>query len=96
VVFLNGFESHITSAGTFTVVTSSSLNGAFANVPDTGLRLFTTDGLGSFQVNYGADSLFAANSVVLSNFVAVPEPSTYALLGAGALMIVFRLRRRRS
>lgn len=43
-------------------------------------RLASLDGVGSFQVNYGTGSAFAANSLVLSNFVAVPEPSTWALM----------------
>ncbi len=74
---------------------AGGLTGAFANVAN-GAQLATSDGRGIFQVNYGAGSAFAANSVVLSNFVPVPEPSTYVLLGVGAIVVVIVGRRRRS
>jgi hypothetical protein len=63
---------------TFTVLTSNGLTGAFANVAN-GARVMTNDHLASFQVNYGPGSAFGVNAVVLSNFSAVPEPSTWAL-----------------
>lgn len=56
----------------------------------------TTDGLATFTVNYGAGSLFAVNSVVLSNFTPIPEPSTYALLALGAAAVLWQVRRRRA
>lgn len=93
--FVNGYESVLGTSTTFTILSANTLVGAFANAPVTGLRLSTLDGLGSFQVNFGTGSLFAANSVVLSNFVAVPEPSTWALLIAGVLVVAFQLRRHR-
>ncbi len=96
--FLDGFEAFVTPTTTFTVLTASGaggLTGAFANVAN-GAQLATSDGRGIFQVNYGAGSAFAANSVVLSNFVPVPEPSTYVLLGVGAIVVVIVGRRRRS
>ncbi len=66
---------------TFTILsTAGNLLGSFTNVQSGG-RLTTTDGLGSFRVSYGAGSSFSAKQVVLSNFVAVPEPSTLALVG---------------
>ncbi|MBI5766900.1 MAG: PEP-CTERM sorting domain-containing protein [Verrucomicrobia bacterium] len=77
-------------AGTqFTVLTAGTLTGAFSNAAN-GTRLTTTAGDGSFLVNY------AGNSVVLSNFVPIPEPSTYALLacGLGALALVAHRRKR--
>ncbi len=95
--FANGFQSSVVPANTFTVLTASGaggLTGSFANISH-GQRLLTLDGAGSFQVNFGTGSTFGANSIVLSNFVAVPEPSTYALLGLGALAIVWTVRRRR-
>jgi hypothetical protein len=65
---------------TFTILsTAGNLLGSFTNVPNGG-RLTTTDGLGSFRVSYGANSSFNAKQVVLSNFAAVPEPSTITLL----------------
>jgi len=47
-------------------------------------------------VNYGPASTFAVNSVVLTNFVPIPEPSTYALLGLGLIVVVVASRRRRN
>ncbi len=91
----SGFADRIAPSATFTILQATTLTGSFANVATTGLRIFSTDGLASFRVNFGPGSAFAANSVVLSDFVAVPEPSTYALLGLGAVVILFSLRRRR-
>jgi T5SS/PEP-CTERM-associated repeat protein len=55
---------------TFTILDSlTGMTGAFDNVTS-GARLTTADGLGSFQVNYGAGSAFGANQIVLSNFQA--------------------------
>ncbi len=91
--FANGFVA--TPGQTFTLLSSSSLSGAFRNVAPGG-QLFTDDGLGSFQVNFGAGSSFAANSLVLSNFIPVPEPSTFALLALGACLLLVRAGIRRS
>jgi hypothetical protein len=77
-----GFQTSITSGETFTIASGTSLSGAFSNVAN-GARLGTTDGLGSFQVNYGPSSIFSSNSVVLSNFQAVPEPGPAPLLLGG-------------
>ncbi|MEM8680102.1 MAG: hypothetical protein AAGF97_12180, partial [Planctomycetota bacterium] len=52
-----------------TILTAASLQGGFANVAD-GERLQTTDGGGSFQVNYGLGSAFGANQLVLSHFMS--------------------------
>ncbi len=95
VTILNGFQNTLASTDTFTVVTATSVTGAFTNIAN-GQRLFTSDGLGSFQVNYGPSSTFALNSVVLTNFVPVPEPSTYALLGVGLIVVIVASRRRRN
>jgi hypothetical protein len=87
--FVNGFQSTITSNDTLTLINASSaLSGTFASLPN-GSRLTTTDGFGSFQVNY------LANSLTISNFQAIPEPSTYALLGVGAFGVLIAQRRRR-
>ena len=92
--FSNGYEAAISGAATFIVFTAGSvLTGSFANVAN-GSRLVSGDSLGSFQVNYGVSSLFATNSVVLSGFQAVPEPSTWSLLGLGLLLAGLKARRR--
>jgi hypothetical protein len=87
--FTNGFQSSVTSASTLTLISASTaLNGTFASLPN-GSRLLTTDGLGSFQINY------LSNALTISNFQAIPEPSTYMLLGVGALGVIIAHRRRR-
>ncbi len=91
--FVNGFNTSILASNTFTVLTvggTSGLTGAFANVTN-GQRLTTLDGLGSFQVNYGN----GLNSVTLTNFQAIPEPSTYALLAFGLATLGLAAHRRR-
>lgn len=70
----NGFTP--SSATTFTLLNSSALTGTFTNAPN-GSRLFTAAGDGSFIVNYTSTSL------TLTNFVPVPEPSTWALMITG-------------
>ncbi len=92
--FLNGFHTTMAPDSTFTVFTSAGLTGTFANVVN-GQKLLTLDGSGFFQVNYGPGSAFSPNHIVLSNFTVVPEPSTYAMLGIGAVIIVWQVRRRR-
>jgi fibronectin-binding autotransporter adhesin len=97
VTFLDGFEDRIQATDTFVVLTANGgLLNAFSNVAS-GQRLFTMDGLGWFQVNYGPQSAFPhfGNSVVLSHFVPVPEPSTWALIALGAGVIFVRLFRRK-
>ena len=75
---------------TFTILTSNINfgSGTFANVAPGG-RLPTSDGSGSFRVDYGP----ASPSVVLSNFT-VPEPGV-AALWITALPVVLAYRRRR-
>ena len=87
--FVNNFAPTVQSTDTFTLVNAGTLTGTFANVTTTGFRLATTDGLGSFAVN------FSGSALTLSNFVPVPEPSTWALLLTGLGLIVVLARRRR-
>lgn len=54
-------------AATYTILNAGSVLGAFANVAP-GTRLLTTDGLGSFRVDYGAGS-GAPLQVVLREFL---------------------------
>lgn len=85
--FANGFEASVSPTDTFTLLTSNStLSGQFANVASGG-RLETDDGLGTFQVDY------SGNSVVLSNYQALPEPSGGLLVLFGSY--IFGLARRR-
>lgn len=97
VSFLNGYQWTLPADATFTVLTANNgLTGVFANAAN-GQRLFTADGGASFQVNYGLGSAFAPSSLVLSSFmVAVPEPSTYAMIAIGGLVVLVSLRRRKN
>jgi hypothetical protein len=69
-----------------------TLTGEFLNVIDGG-RLETTDGLGSFLVNYGTGA--DANEIVLSDFEAsaVPEPAMAGAFGLGFIGLVRRKRK---
>ncbi|MBA3482512.1 MAG: hypothetical protein H0T51_11915 [Pirellulales bacterium] len=58
-----------TPSQTFAILISGGLSGAFDNAPS-GQRVTTSDGGGSFLVNYGVGSPFDDNHVVLSNFLA--------------------------
>ena len=87
--FTNGFGSSVLGSDVFTITSATSMTGAFANVPTTGLRLGTFDGLGSFQVNFGG------TAVTLSNFQPIPEPSTWMMIGVGTVAALATCRRRR-
>ena len=68
VQFANGYDQCTYGDDTFVLFTSNEvLGGAFANVAPGG-RLVTSDGLGSFKVNYGPGSIFDPKSVVLSDY----------------------------
>jgi hypothetical protein len=82
---LDGFLP--TETDTFDILSSSALTGTFSNVADGG-TLQTTDGLGSFSVNY------VGGNVQLSNFSAVPEPGTMGVLLGASLLVLSRRRRR--
>ena len=76
---LNGFDP--SASNTFTVLTAASgLFGTFANVAN-GQRLATSDGLGSFLVNYGPGSIFNPNHIVLSAFQTAALPGDFNLDG---------------
>ena len=68
VQFANGLETRAFGTDPFVVFTSNqNLQGAFANVLPNA-RLATSDGHGSFRVNYGPSSPFGPNTVVLNDF----------------------------
>jgi len=96
---IDGFEDSILSTDSFTVFNldpsgDAFLAGAFANVANGGF-LQTIDNDFQFQVNYGVDSQFDPDQVVLSNFspIAVPEPSASILLCTIATLLTLRRHR---
>lgn len=90
ITFENGFESLINSSEQFTVLTGA-LSGSFDNVLSGG-RLETTDGFGSFQVNYGGADF--PDEIVLSDYQSLPEPGSIMILSAGLLLCGGRARNR--
>ena len=89
--FMNAYQDRVTPSDVITLLTAATtLTGGFSDVANGG-RLETTDGYGSFQVNYGSGSQFDPDSVVLSNFLAsinvqsVPEPPSLVLVVLGAV-----------
>ncbi|MGI9455664.1 MAG: hypothetical protein ACR2NU_03835, partial [Aeoliella sp.] len=61
----------------FTIVAADSLGGQFANAAP-GTRITTTDGIGSFLINYGSNSPFNADHVILTDFLIIPDlPGDY-------------------
>ncbi len=81
---------------TFTILKAGAISGMFANALEggrvdlTGYNYSTDQDevIGTFLVGYTADSL------VLSDFQAVPEPGTLALCAIGAVFAVNAMRRR--
>lgn len=93
ITFLASFQDTIQAADTFFLIDADSFSGSFANIAN-GERLTTTDGFGSFVVNYGSGSAFTPNSVVISDFMAIPEPSTGGMV-LGALVAALAFGRSR-
>jgi hypothetical protein len=72
---LSGFVPSL--ANTFAVLQATgSISGAFTDAAN-GQRLSTSDGLGSFIVNYGPGSAFNTKQIVLSSFLATSLPGDY-------------------
>ena len=88
ITFTNSFQNSVTPGDTFTLIGATTLLGTFTNPVGAPPRVNTTDGFGSFQVSY------SGTNVTLSNFVPIPEPSTWALLVTGGLALALQLRRR--
>ena len=57
----------ITATDKIAISSAASFDGRFANVINGG-RLATSDGSGTFQVNYGAASAYAPGTLILSDF----------------------------
>ncbi len=76
--FANGFQNSVAPGDAFTIATATGgVTGIFANVAS-GARLDTTDGFGSFQVDY------TGNNIVLSNFMPPAVVITEATWTGGA------------
>lgn len=92
VSFLDGFESEARGSDVFAVLDAEGdLSGGFLNAAS-GARMLTADGLGSFEVWYGAGSPFDPTAVMLTGFRAVPEPGSAGLilLGMGVIRVMAR------
>ncbi|MBI3868274.1 MAG: trypsin-like serine protease [Verrucomicrobia bacterium] len=91
---LNGFGGAINSGDRFRILTSGGLTGFFENALP-GERLKTVDGLGSFVVDYGIDSLFAPNDVELRDFLPSPPSGpqmTISVISPGQVEISWSAR----
>ena len=70
VTFANSFQNTVSNADTFTLLsTTGAVNGAFSNAVHGG-RLTTADGLGSFLVTIGANSIILSDYYPSSSFAA--------------------------
>lgn len=89
VSFLGGFESSISAADTFTVLTATDVDGFFSNAtPVSGnVATLALGGGASIDVVYNADS------VVLANY-AVPEPTSLAILAVAGALVASRAGRK--
>ena len=73
---ITNFDDVVLSSSTYTILEgTSALTGAFSNVAS-GARLATSDGKGSFRVDYGAGSA-EPNKVIVSDYIAVNAPETF-------------------
>ncbi len=92
VELVDGFDASIQVGDTFTVLSASSLSGSVANAAH-GETI--TIGAIELQVNYGPNSSFGANSVVISTAL-VPEPSTLEMVAVGVVVTLTRRSARRT
>lgn len=80
-----------TVAGTFTVTGNEAVKISYAILP--AAERAAIDYMGTNQVPLTQNLGTGASAV---NMEAVPEPSTYALLGLGAALMISQLRRRKA
>ena len=88
---INGFETTATSADVIELISGLTLSGEFNNAKN-GDVIVSRDGLFAFTIHYGSGSVFDSNSVFLSNFQSVPEPSGAIILLMMILVFAFRFR----
>ena len=77
--FFDGGQNLIGDTDALEVLGATIITGSFFNVAS-GDRLLASDGKGSFIVNYGSGSPFNPGSVILSNFMLIPEPRVYGMI----------------
>jgi hypothetical protein len=82
--FSNGFQNTVNETDVFMLLESPTINGLFSNVGD-GERLTTSDGFGSFLIDYEWATGAALDRVFLSDFEPIPEPATWGALSALSL-----------
>jgi fibronectin-binding autotransporter adhesin len=85
-----GTSAALTVGNTYTIFdgTSTSISGTFFGLADNST---ITVGLNTFTINYNAG--LDSRDIVLTVVTAIPEPSTYALLGAVGCLGCAALRR---
>ena len=74
---VDDFDDEVLHTSTYEILTASApITGSFSNIAS-GARLTTTNGKGSFRVSYGLATP-TPNKVILSDYIAVNTPQTYA------------------
>ena len=77
--FFDGAEFILSDSDTLTVLSGSTTTGTLFDI-DSGDRIDSINGKGSFLINFGVGSPFDDNSIVFSNFMIIPEPANFAFL----------------
>ncbi len=77
--FFDGAEFILSDSDILPVLSGSTITGTLFDI-DSGDRIDSTNGKGSFLINFGVGSPFDDNSIVFSNFMIIPEPANFAFL----------------